>query len=287
MKSQQSLPDRKIGLLKEEAAAMSKRAKNRSERKIGGEGQLWPRLPGLVRDALYDRLSKSFVKSRFPATFTWLKAVRQRARHVTRGTVTKLKCKSLTGVSVNVGCGGSPRRGWINLDILPYREVMCWDCAKGLPFNDGTVDAIYSEHFFEHLDYHSEARQFLRACLRCLRSKGTLRIVVPDAGKYLKFYAEEDWDKIAAMRPLAKDGNNYRDLWPTIIHRTRMEFVNFLFRQNGEHKYAYDAETLILMLREAGFSQSFESDFNASSDPNMTKDTDERRNESLYVEAIK
>jgi hypothetical protein len=54
LKWRQSSPDRKIGLLKEEAAAMSKSAKSRSERRVGGEGQLWLRLPGLVRDALYD-----------------------------------------------------------------------------------------------------------------------------------------------------------------------------------------------------------------------------------------
>jgi len=33
---------------------MSKSAKSREERKAAGEGQLWLRLPGLVRDALYD-----------------------------------------------------------------------------------------------------------------------------------------------------------------------------------------------------------------------------------------
>lgn len=32
---------------------MSKSAKSRSERKAGGEVQLWLRLPGQVRDALY------------------------------------------------------------------------------------------------------------------------------------------------------------------------------------------------------------------------------------------
>jgi predicted SAM-dependent methyltransferase len=230
---------------------------------------------------------KGGMKSQLPATFVWLKAVHRTSRHIIRGRITKSKCKSLTGVRVNVGCGASPVKGWINLDILLYPEVMCWDCAKGLPFKDGSVDAIYSEHFFEHLDYNSEAKLFLRDCLRCLRSKGTLRIVVPDAGKYLKAYVQEDWAAIAEMRPLTKTGDNYRDLWPYIVHRTKMEFINFLFRQFGEHKYAYDAETLLLMLRDVGFSSAFESDFNTSADPNMCKDTPQRQKESLYVEAVK
>jgi putative transposase len=43
-----------IGLLYEEEAAMSKNAKGRDGRKADEQGQLWLRLPGLVREALYD-----------------------------------------------------------------------------------------------------------------------------------------------------------------------------------------------------------------------------------------
>jgi hypothetical protein len=49
-----SSPDRKIGLLYEEEAAMRKNAKRSDGRKVEGQGQLWLRLPGLVREALYD-----------------------------------------------------------------------------------------------------------------------------------------------------------------------------------------------------------------------------------------
>jgi transposase-like protein len=49
-----SSPDRKIGLLYEEDTAMSKNAKGSDGRKVGEQGQLWLRLPGLVREALYD-----------------------------------------------------------------------------------------------------------------------------------------------------------------------------------------------------------------------------------------
>jgi predicted SAM-dependent methyltransferase len=165
---------------------------------------------------------------------------------------------------------------------------MYWDVTIGLPFNNDTLEAIYSEHFFEHLDYKSDARQFLRECLRCLKPNGTLRIVVPDAGAYLLLYAKEDWSEIAARRPLIKDKENYRDYWcGGDVFRTKMEFINFVFRQDGEHKYAYDAETLTLMLREIGFSSASETSYNMSSYPNMVLDSVQRRTESLYVEGIK
>jgi hypothetical protein len=43
-----------IGLLYEEEAAMKKNANGSDGRKAGEPGQLWLRLPGLVREALYD-----------------------------------------------------------------------------------------------------------------------------------------------------------------------------------------------------------------------------------------
>jgi predicted SAM-dependent methyltransferase len=199
--------------------------------------------------------------------------------------VTELKCRSMRGVRVNVGCGPNPTRGWVNLDIArDHPAVMYWDCAKGLPFNDGTVEAIYSEHFFEHLDYESEAKHFLRECLRCLKPQGTLRIVVPDAGEYLHFYAKADWSGLKAKRPLIKEGDDYRDYFLGQVYKTRMEFINAVFRQHGDHKYAYDAETLLLILREAGFSDVSETAYNISCDTKMAADTPERKTDSLYVE---
>ena len=70
-------------------------------------------------------------------------------------------------------------------------------------------------------------------------------------------------------------------------YSTKMEFVNAVFRQNGEHKYAYDAETLIYLLRRAGFATVSQTNFGISSDADMAPDTPERRLDSLYVEAIK
>ena len=92
---------------------------------------------------------------------------------------------------------------------------------------------------------------------------------------------------MAARRPLIKEGDNYRDYWLGSVYKTRMEFINAVFRQGGEHKYAYDAELLVLMLREVEFSTASETAYNVSSDPNMAQDTPQRKTESLYVEGRK
>lgn len=66
-----------------------------------------------------------------------------------------------------------------------------------------------------------------------------------------------------------------------------MELINAVFRQYYEHKYAYDQETLDLVLRRAGFSQVVSQSYASSLDPEMAPDFEARRSESLYVEARK
>ncbi|HUS95426.1 MAG TPA: hypothetical protein VMX97_01665, partial [Hyphomicrobiaceae bacterium] len=117
---------------------------------------------------------------------------------------------------------------------------------------------------FEHLDHPVETQLFLAECLRCLRPGGILRLVVPDAGLYLALYNEAGWDGIIAARPLVREGDLYKDLWLSYRYRTKLEFINAVFRQGGEHKYAYDAETLTLFLREAGFSRAVQQVFGIS-----------------------
>jgi predicted SAM-dependent methyltransferase len=193
---------------------------------------------------------------------------------------------SQRGGRVNIGCGDHPTQGWINLDVASHSGVYFWDCRSGLPFSDGAVAAIYSEHFFEHLDLESEARPFLRECLRCLQPGGVLRIVVPDAGAYLRAYSGP-WETLAKMRPLDGTANGWRDRCLGQVYQTKMQFMNAIFRQGYQHKYAYDDETLVLVMREAGFPDAVVQQFGISMDPEMVPDTNARRTESLYVEALK
>jgi predicted SAM-dependent methyltransferase len=201
-----------------------------------------------------------------------------------RGTARRLA--KLQGCRVNIGCGPWPTPGWINLDVLPFLDVHYWDCRRGLPFRDNTVAAIYSEHSFEHLDLEVEAKPYLKECLRCLRPGGILRLVVPDAGAYLSHYGES-LESVATIRPLERAERGWKDHWGDNIYLTQMQFINFVFRQNYEHKYAYDEETLVQILRDAGFSKVARQGYGKSLDPEMTPDREDRRGESLYVEAIK
>jgi predicted SAM-dependent methyltransferase len=207
----------------------------------------------------------------------------RRARY-TRSSLRQLA--GLEGCRVNIGCGDQPTPGWVNLELRPSSNVHFWDCRRGLPFSDGAVVAIYSEHTFEHFDPDTEGKLFLRECLRCLKSGGVLRLVVPDVGTYLRAYGYA-WGPLAAMRQLEAKQGGWHDPWLGELYRTQMQLMNAVFRQHGEHKYAYDEETLVLVLRQAGFSRVLPQQFGISIDRHMAPDSKARKTESLYVDAVK
>jgi len=202
-------------------------------------------------------------------------------RQTTINTLSTLK-----NIYANIGSGDAGlAEGWINLDFGDYPMVThTFDCKKSLPFANDSAKAIYTEHFFEHLDYFTEVPYFLEHCYRSLQKGGVLRIIVPDAERYLIGYVQEGWDYLKKMRPLDDDLND------TLIghqYETKMQLINEVFRQSGEHKFAWDFETMKVSLIKAGFTDIYKMSYNQSNDLRLVIDQAVRQSESLYVEAIK
>ena len=66
-----------------------------------------------------------------------------------------------------------------------------------------------------------------------------------------------------------------------------MELVNLLFRQFGEHKFAYDYASLEHALVTAGFTDVQRASFGVTMLGDLAIDSPSREHESLYVEAVK
>lgn len=186
-------------------------------------------------------------------------------------------------LKLNLGCGQNLKaatEGWINVDLFEPRADFPLDLRRPLPFPESSVDMVYSEHVFEHLAVPaspdrmgwsldtegapSEALQFLRESRRVLVPGGRLRVVVPDAERAVRLYLRGELET-----------------WGPPWVDTPMHFLNYVFRQGREHLYAYDEQTLIGLVRRAGFSEVHRSEFS----PGL--DSDHRKNDSLYVEAVK
>lgn len=185
---------------------------------------------------------------------------------------------------VNFGAGSSGKDGWVNVDGFQQPSINCLlDGRAPMPFADASVAGFYSEHFFEHLRYPAEAGSFLRECHRVMKPGAVLRIIVPDGESYLKAYMAEGWNEMSGVRPLDE---KRRDPWG-LSFRTKMEVVNEMFRQGCEHFFAYDYETLDLLMRESGFEHVSRSEFGKSADARLLLDLAYRQPGSLYVEAVR
>lgn len=193
--------------------------------------------------------------------------------------------KDKSNLKVNIGCGSCGKEGWINMDYSEYNTVNCiYDCKTYLPFSSNSVKLIFTEHFFEHIDYVSEVPIFLKECFRSLQKDGVLRIIIPDAEKFLRAYVSNGWGDMIKTRPLT---DNLYDQLMGYTYETKMQLVNEVFRQSGEHKYAWDFETLELCLRKAGFKQIKKLSYLNSQNEELVLDQSSRQYESLYVESIK
>jgi hypothetical protein len=94
---------------------------------------------------------------------------------------------------------------------------------------------------------------------------------VQDTGRPLKAYSD--------------DKDNYFGTNGKIFHppkcKTKLDHINYHFRQDGEHKYAWNFETLKNALEDIGFRNCSRRDF----DPAL--DSESRIRGTLYVDCVR
>jgi predicted SAM-dependent methyltransferase len=169
---------------------------------------------------------------------------------------------------LHLGCGGEPKAEWVNIDLVGDPIQLAWNLAKGVPFEDNSVDAIFHEHLLEHIPLRSGAI-LMDESFRVLKPGGILRIGVPDAGALLDSYNG--------------DGTYLEQLHPD--RPTRLLGVQELFYWH-RHTTMFDEETLTLMFRAAGFAEPKRRQF-GETELDKAPDTERRRAETIYMEARK
>jgi predicted SAM-dependent methyltransferase len=181
---------------------------------------------------------------------------------------------------LNIGCGPNILERFVNLDYmwLPGVDVV-WDITKGIPFKDNQFFGVYTEHCLEHLSYQ-QVKFVLAEIFRLLQSGTIVRIVVPNAALYLEVYCQQIRGENVQF-PYGQTAHNISD--PNI---TAMMVVNSIFRGHG-HLYAYDYETLKVLLESQGFIDVKQQTFRQGIKNDLLVDSEWRACESLYVEAIK
>ncbi|MEO8078027.1 MAG: methyltransferase domain-containing protein [Acidobacteriota bacterium] len=194
------------------------------------------------------------------------------SRRHRRGVRAARRYQGARGLQIQLGSGGQRKEGWVNVDLFADADVQL-DLREPLPFADGSATLVYAEHVLEHFTYPTEARALLSEIWRVLAPGGMIKLVVPDAGRALVAYGASDAEFFAARGVrsyLASES-------PTPMH-----IVNYIFRQDGQHKYAYDAETLAQALALGGFTNARQRPFEPAIDSERRRGVN-----SLYIEGTK
>lgn len=190
----------------------------------------------------------------------------------------------------------------IDTDRLVVRDL-----RRGIPFPDGTVDAVYHSHLLEHID-RAAVPMFLAEIFRVLRPGGMHRIVVPDWEEMCRAYiahlevcAESPDEQlrhdgyIATMIEQLVRTEGYGSTQQRPLQRKIENFILGDARRRGEaHRWMYDRVSLGAVLANIGFEDIQRRTFLQSAITNWRAtglDEDSRGAEykpkSLYIEAIK
>jgi SAM-dependent methyltransferase len=210
---------------------------------------------------------------------------------------------------VNLGSGPTGPESWVNLDrsptmilrhapllarairrtgligdhhLVPWQpHIVRQDLTKPLPFEDGSVDAIYSSHFFEHI-YYSDAHAITRECYRVLKPGGILRLALPDGEAWARELIEAGDDETgeAGYRYLLRLGSHTLE---------RPTGKRVLTSKIGGHIHRWQPTRGLVrkMLVEAGFAESAISDRKFLEGDLPDIENIETREESFFTEAVR
>jgi predicted SAM-dependent methyltransferase len=153
---------------------------------------------------------------------------------------------------LNVGSSSHHLDGWISVDILRDPEGRClrMDARQPWPFDDGSAQAVASEHVIEHID-PAAVPAFLAEAFRVLGPGGVLRISTPNLRGIGEAYIASDPEVLAAHRAHGYSARTHADLVNNYLHA-------------WGHVHIYDFESLRLLLVDAGFIEIREAAFGES-----------------------
>ncbi len=183
----------------------------------------------------------------------------------------QVRLKSLSRPSkLHLGCGPIRKAGFLNVDLFPGGDLTL-DLRRGLPFDSNCCELIFSEHFFEHIDYPDPISHLFAECHRILKPGGVLTFSVPGTEWPVRDYT------VGPEAPYFQACQRYA--WHPPDCTTRMEHINYHFRQFGQHLFAYDGETARKALEKAGFADVTEREYQPE------YDSEHRRVGSLFMSA--
>jgi predicted SAM-dependent methyltransferase len=124
---------------------------------------------------------------------------------------------------LNLGCGDPTVHApepWVNVDSWHGCEPDLLCDILHLPYEDGSVDAVYCGHVIEHLDLTDEVPLFLEEIKRVLGEFGQLCIVGPDYDRVTTRPEWAEWVGLVRYGDDTRPGAQHRWLPTASAHLT-------------------------------------------------------------------
>ncbi len=178
--------------------------------------------------------------------------------------------------------GVLPARRWPDHESGAWRKVRFWDARIRIPLPDGSVRYAYSSHTLEHF-LPGQALKVVRDVLRVLEPGGVFRVVLPDLERVALAYVALQHSPACQFR----DREITRVEWADAAAEFCFAATTGHESRFGHH-WMYDRRSIGKLLLEAGFSSVRDCEFRKGAVPDLDQlDMAERRQDSLYVEAVR
>lgn len=133
--------------------------------------KLWDRIEFVRREILYEMSHGS--------EFSRTQAETRTTRILDEEKVARFREQG--ALRLNLGCGHIALDGYINVDMRELPNVDVAAAVDALPFEEGTVDEVFSAHLIEHFPQEELRRKLLPYWYACLKPGGRFGAVTPDA----------------------------------------------------------------------------------------------------------
>jgi SAM-dependent methyltransferase len=172
---------------------------------------------------------------------------------------------------LNFGCGYDMPTGWTNVDMLDYGGNIVADVLNGLPFPDEYFDCIVANHTLQMIRFH-DLPAALAELRRVLRTRGVLRVLVPDLKRAIDMWLarNEDYFPVADEIEPTTDGKALR----------------YMF-WHGDARSGFTKDSLVELLWRAEFRFPVVTPYRKSHSIFDVASLDSREEESLIVECLK
>ena len=154
-------------------------------------------------------------------------------------------------IRLDIGSGDTPKEGYVGVDLYSNAEGIIQAPMNALPFEDETVDEIYSSHALEHIGKY-EVVPTLAEWYRVLKFNAPLTIEVPDmewvCKNWLK-YRSNDWHMDAVFGDQSTPGQYHKTGFTRQIMYRYLEQAGFANRQvQSAILWSHEQDCLIFTL---------------------------------------